>query len=68
MKLSDLFQATRQELRKVRTLVNQGQQAGHHSARWMGDNNAGALVSSSVYFVKFQTDGFERVQKMMLLK
>jgi hypothetical protein len=49
--------------RKVETLVNTGQEAGHHSAMWNGKD-----YSSGVYFYRIQAGDYTETKRMTLLK
>ena len=42
--------------KRVRTLVNGQQPAGHRVVRWNGKNDSGAAVSAGVYFCKLATE------------
>jgi hypothetical protein len=53
---------------KVRTLVNEQLDAGHHSVLWNGTDESGRNVASGIYFYKFKTDNFNKTKKMLLLK
>jgi hypothetical protein len=53
---------------KVKTLVSDKKQAGHHAVEWNSTDNNGRTVSSGVYFYRLITDEKELVNKMMLLK
>ena len=53
----------------VRTLVDGQVAAGVvHTARWRGLTDAGAQVSSGVYFYKLVAEGYSTTRKMVLLK
>jgi photosystem II stability/assembly factor-like uncharacterized protein len=52
----------------VNTLVNEHLLAGQHSVVWDGTNQDHNPVSSGIYFYKFKTNEYERIQKMVLLK
>ena len=47
----------------VERLVNQKQEPGFYSVNWDARN-----VSTGVYFYRIQTDGFQQVKKMLLIK
>ena len=53
---------------RVRTLVNTEKAAGRYTAQWDGRNDAGAPVSSGVYFYRMVAGGFEKTHRMVLLK
>jgi len=53
---------------KVRTLVNEQLDAGHHSVIWNGTDESGRNVASGIYFYKFKTVNFNETRKMLLLK
>ena len=53
---------------KVKSLLNETQEAGQHKVMWQGDNETGKKVSSGTYFYKIKSDGEEIVNKMLLLK
>jgi len=52
----------------VRTLVNEVQPAGRHTAVWNGRNDQGEQMASGLYFSRLSADGQTFVRKMMLLK
>lgn len=54
--------------RVVRDLVREIGPAGAHEARWDGTAANGAVVSSGVYFVRLESAGETRTQKIVLLK
>jgi len=54
--------------RKVRTLLNEKQNAGYKSITWNGRDNNGQMVSSGMYIYQMITDEFQKTKKMMLLK
>jgi len=49
--------------REVITLVNEKQPAGQYTVRWQADT-----FSSGIYFYQLQTEKFNRVRKLVLLK
>ncbi|MDH4035873.1 MAG: C25 family cysteine peptidase [Candidatus Krumholzibacteria bacterium] len=53
---------------RVRTLVNEHKAAGRYQSRWDGRNDAGAPVSSGVYFYRMVAGGFTDTRKMLLVK
>lgn len=52
----------------VATLVDRDEAAGAFTVAWRGRNDAGASVSSGVYFAKLSARGAERTYKLTLLK
>ncbi|MFA7056139.1 MAG: T9SS type A sorting domain-containing protein [Candidatus Cloacimonadales bacterium] len=53
---------------KVKSLLNENQEAGKHSIIWQGDNDQGKQVSSGTYFYRIKNAGHEVVKKMLLMK
>ncbi len=53
---------------KVKSLLNETQEAGQHKIIWQGDNNEGKRVSSGSYFYRVKSGNKEIVNKMMLMK
>ncbi len=53
---------------KVKSLLNETQEAGQHKIIWQGDNNEGKRVSSGTYFYRVKSGDKEIVNKMMLMK
>jgi hypothetical protein len=53
---------------KVRTLVNEYQNAGYKSAFWDGKDESGKDVSSGIYFYLLKTDDFKEAKKMTIIK
>lgn len=54
---------------KVRTLVDENQYAGEHSAIWDGRDSSGQQVGSGVYFFQLRSEyGPPETRRMMLLK
>ena len=54
--------------RLVRMLVAEQQSAGSHGVVWDGRNDAGATVSSGVYFYRMTSGKFTQSRRMVLLK
>lgn len=52
----------------VKELMNEVKNAGFHTIRWDSKNNLGKKVSSGLYLYKLQTDNFEQVRKMILMR
>ncbi len=53
---------------RVRTLVNGDMEAGYKTVVWDGKDESGKAVSSGIYLYKLSATGFEKSQKMLLLK
>lgn len=53
---------------KIKTLVNKQQSAGTYFIKWDGTNEAGNSVADGVYLYRLQTDYFNQIRKMILLK
>ena len=54
--------------RLVRTLVDEPQAAGVYSITWNGIDNAGATVSTGVYFYRLKAGKYTETRRMVLLK
>ena len=54
--------------RKVRTLVNDVQNAGYKTVMWNATNDMGRLVSAGVYIYSIQAGDFIQNRKMVLMK
>ncbi len=54
--------------RLVRMLENGVKEVGTHSVTWDGRDNAGATVSSGVYFYRLEAGKFSQTKKMVMLK
>jgi len=53
---------------KIRQLVNDFREIGHHQAIWNGTDDFGNAVGSGMYFYRMTTDDYSAVKRMMLLK
>jgi hypothetical protein len=53
---------------QLRKLIDQEYPVGHHSVIWDSRDDAGALVSSGVYFYRLETQGESFTKKMTLVK
>ena len=53
---------------KVRTLVNEAQEAGQYEIIWDGKNNSGNELSSGVYLYRLTAGNHVKVMKMMLVR
>jgi hypothetical protein len=54
--------------RQVKTLVNQGQNAGFNSIKWNATNDYGEPVSAGIYLYQIQAGTFYQTKKMALLR
>ena len=53
---------------QVRSLVDGGQNAGWHQARWDGRDAAGREVASGLYFCRLEAGGISRTIKVALVR
>lgn len=53
---------------KVKTLVNQYQNAGYKRVHWNSRDDEGKEVASGIYFYKFEVDKYVYIKKMMVIK
>ena len=53
---------------KVRSLVNQKQEAGYQQVVWDGRNESRLRVSSGIYFYRLKAGTYVKSKKMMVLK
>jgi flagellar hook assembly protein FlgD len=53
---------------KVRTFDLGERAPGRYTMTWDGKNEVGTVVSSGVYFYRFETDKFKQTKKLMMLK
>ncbi|MDP8267360.1 MAG: C25 family cysteine peptidase, partial [Candidatus Tenebribacter davisii] len=53
---------------KVKTLVNKIMEVGEYNVVWNGKDYSGRKVASGVYFYKFDTKKYHRINKMLLIK
>ncbi len=54
--------------RRVKTLVDRTQQAGHYSTSWDGCDDSGKEVAAGVYLYRLQAGAFAQTRKMALVK
>ena len=54
--------------RKVKTLINQNQDAGYRSVLWNATNDYGKPVSAGIYLYQIQAGKYMQTKKMVLLK
>jgi len=48
--------------------VNETLNPGYYEVTWDGRSDAGIPLASGVYIYRFEAGGFQKVQKMILLK
>lgn len=53
---------------KVRTLVNQFLEPGFYTTVWNGSDDNEKKVASGIYFYRYQTPDYEKINKMLLIK
>jgi FlgD Ig-like domain len=53
---------------KVRTLVNDRQNAGNYSVQWDGRNDSGIAMASGVYLYQLRAGEFVQTKKLILMK
>jgi serine protease len=53
---------------EVRTLVNERQEAGYHSAVWDGRDDSGNQVASGIYLYRIKAGEFVSIRKMVFLR
>ena len=54
--------------RKIKTLVNEFQNAGRYIVNWDGCDDYGKRVASGIYFCKMNSENYSSIRKMNLLK
>lgn len=55
--------------RLVKTILNNAfYKPGHYQIDWNGKNNKGSKISSGIYFVRFSSDNFTEVKKIIIVK
>lgn len=53
---------------RVRTFELGERSPGRYTVTWDGKNERGSVVSSGVYFYRFESDGFKQTRKLVLIK
>jgi hypothetical protein len=53
---------------EVKTIISEAQEAGYYTAKWDGNNDFGARVSSGVYIYSLHAGSFVATKKMNLIK
>ncbi len=54
--------------RKVRTLVSGHVKAGRHTVKWNGLDDLGHKLTNGMYFVRFLSKDFSKIEKALLLR
>ena len=54
--------------RKVKTLMDRIQSKGDYAVEWNGLSERGETVSSGIYFLQFESGGFLKNNKLILIK
>jgi len=54
--------------RRVRVLINQPLEAGRYSLNWNGTDDFGLPLSSGIYILQFVATGYQRTNKIILLR
>jgi flagellar hook assembly protein FlgD len=53
---------------KVRTLVQQVEPAGYHTAVWDGRDDGGKALAGGIYIYRLQAGEFSQARKLLLMK
>ena len=53
---------------KVRTLVDGTMEAGYHTMKWNGRDEAGRQAGTGTYFYLLEANSFRQTRKMTLVK
>jgi hypothetical protein len=53
---------------RVKTLVNEYQDAGNYTVTWNGDDEYGSTVASGVYFYRLTSGQYKDIKKMVMMK
>jgi len=53
---------------RIRTLVDEYQEPGHHDVYWDGRDSGGGAAASGVYFCVLQAGDYQAANKMLLVK
>ena len=54
--------------KKIKTLINEVQDAGYRSVIWDATNDYGEVVSTGIYLYQIQADEYAHTKKMVLVK
>ena len=53
---------------KIKTIFNEERQAGYYEFIWDGRDGRNQQLSAGVYYVRFETEGFKKNEKVILLR
>lgn len=53
---------------RVKSLVNEYQDAGNYAVTWNGDDETGSTVASGVYFYRLTSGQYKEIKKMVMMK
>lgn len=53
---------------RVKTLINEFQDAGNYTVTWNGDDEYGSTVASGVYFYRVTAGQYKDIKKMVMMK
>jgi len=53
---------------KIKTIFNEERQAGYYEFIWDGRDDRNQQLSAGVYYVRFETEGYTKTEKVILLK
>jgi hypothetical protein len=54
--------------RRMRTLLDNVVSAGHHDIQWDGDDDAGRMLPSGIYYAKVKSAGQHQIGKVLVLR
>jgi len=54
--------------RIVKTLVNGSMKPGIYTMNWRGEDNNGKRLAQGIYFLKFQTNDYQKISKVLLVR
>jgi hypothetical protein len=54
--------------RRIKTLMSGICTPGYYQNQWSGSDELGRVVSAGVYFVSFESEGYQKVNKVILLR
>ncbi|MEO0114591.1 MAG: FlgD immunoglobulin-like domain containing protein [candidate division WOR-3 bacterium] len=54
--------------RVAKTLVNGRMKSGVYTINWHGDDNSGKKLAKGIYFMKFETEDYQKIRKLLLVR